>query len=160
MICSKSTSSQAKCPILAYSNLPLGVIHVLSETSNQHALSFASTNEIVEEFGNFEKIRTRKILLPSCGFELTTFGLEAKRSNRLSKPGSYLTTGLFILYHQIWKTSDRWHCTRSVLRQGEDTSKRESEPWLAKMETTCQAMTICYQGSKQIVLQSDGLQEV
>jgi hypothetical protein len=46
-------SSQAKCPILVYSNLPLGVIHVLSESSNQHALSFASTNEIVEEFGNF-----------------------------------------------------------------------------------------------------------
>jgi hypothetical protein len=58
-------SSQAKCPILAYSNIPLGVIHVLSETSNQHALGFfASTNEIVEEFGNFEKIRTRKKLIP------------------------------------------------------------------------------------------------
>ena len=48
-----NSSSQAKCPILAYSNLPLGVIHVRSESSNQHALSFASTNEIVEEFGNF-----------------------------------------------------------------------------------------------------------
>ena len=78
-----NSSSQAKCPILAYSNLPLGVIHVLSESSNQHALSFASTNEIVEEFGNFEKIRIWK-LIPSCGFEPTTFGLETQRSNRLS----------------------------------------------------------------------------
>ena len=59
IVASLESSSQAKCPILAYSNLPLGVIHVLSETLNQHALSFASTNEIVEEFGNFEKIRTR-----------------------------------------------------------------------------------------------------
>ena len=39
-------SSQAKCPILAYSNLLLGRIHILSETSNRRALSFASTNQI------------------------------------------------------------------------------------------------------------------
>ena len=39
-------SSQAKCPILAYSNFPLGKIHIFSETSNRRALSFASTNQI------------------------------------------------------------------------------------------------------------------
>jgi hypothetical protein len=39
-------SSQAKCPILANSNLPLGRIHILSETSNCCALSFACTNQI------------------------------------------------------------------------------------------------------------------
>jgi hypothetical protein len=31
--------SQAKCPILAYSNLPLGRIHILSEISNRRALN-------------------------------------------------------------------------------------------------------------------------
>jgi hypothetical protein len=40
------TSLQAKCPILAYSNLLLGRIHILSETSNRRALCFASTNQI------------------------------------------------------------------------------------------------------------------
>jgi hypothetical protein len=39
-------SSQAKCPILAYSNLPLGRIHLLFETSNRRALSLASTDQI------------------------------------------------------------------------------------------------------------------
>ena len=77
------SSSQAKCPIFAYSNLPLGVIHVLFESSNQFALSFASTNEIVEEIGNYEKIRLR-IYVPPCGVELTTLSLLAQRSNRLS----------------------------------------------------------------------------
>jgi hypothetical protein len=33
-------SLQAKCPILAYSNLPLDIIPTLSETSNGRALSF------------------------------------------------------------------------------------------------------------------------
>jgi hypothetical protein len=42
----ETASSQAKCPNLAYSNLPLGRIHILSETSNRRALSFASTNQI------------------------------------------------------------------------------------------------------------------
>jgi hypothetical protein len=38
-----NASLQAKCPILAYSNLPLGIILTLSETSNWRALSFVCT---------------------------------------------------------------------------------------------------------------------
>ena len=41
-----TSSSQAKYPILAYSNLLLGRFHVLSESSNRRALSFACTNQI------------------------------------------------------------------------------------------------------------------
>jgi hypothetical protein len=56
---------------------------------------------------------------------------------------------LFKMWRWIW-----------TVEQADSYHQRSGQIVLKPTETTCQAMAICYQGSGQIVLQSDGLEEV
>jgi hypothetical protein len=83
------TSSQAKCPILAYFNLPLGRIPTHSETSNRRALSFACTNQIAPcRYVHFKYCWPQwQAFLVAC---VMVFCLEKKRERFLAQQSVFI----------------------------------------------------------------------
>jgi hypothetical protein len=82
-------SSQAKRPILAYSNLPLGRIPTLSEASNRRALSFACTNQIAPyRYVHFKYCWPQwQAFLVACAM---IFCLEKKRERFLAQQSLFI----------------------------------------------------------------------